>query len=211
VRLDGAYLVGAGRLGLRYPTDRFESASLETGEGVPGWLVFAAPHGDHAEAGLVNLMPVVPAYGPMPMYLEMVLHLKLRPGATAGGELRLIDSEFSGPDGVMLVADLGEPARPLGDAPARFELSRPWPNPARGEMSVQLSMVHEARVEVGVYDLSGRRVATLHDGRLPAGVHTLRWDGRGERDARVAGGVYFVRARCEGQETAQKTVLVERR
>ena len=42
-----------------------------------------------------------------------------------------------------------------------------------------------------VHNVLGREVATLVDGDLAAGFHTVPWDGRDGRGARVASGVYF--------------------
>jgi len=47
---------------------------------------------------------------------------------------------------------------------------------------------------VTVHDVGGRRVARLHDGPLPPGEHTFRWDGRDGTGSAAGSGVYFVRA-----------------
>jgi flagellar hook assembly protein FlgD len=46
-----------------------------------------------------------------------------------------------------------------------------------------------ARVEL--FDVSGRRVQTLHSGPLPAGESVLAWDGRLAGGAAAPAGVYF--------------------
>ena len=53
-------------------------------------------------------------------------------------------------------------------------------------------------------DLSGRRVALLHDGMLPAGAHRLSWT-RG-RDGELPAGVYWVRTAAGGVERAVQVV-----
>ena len=74
------------------------------------------------------------------------------------------------------------------DAPAALGLGQPFPNPSRGRVTVPLSLGREGTVRVRVVDALGRTVATLLDGPLPAGAHTLTWDGAG-----LAAGVYVVR------------------
>jgi hypothetical protein len=83
-----------------------------------------------------------------------------------------------------------------------------WPNPFASETSVPLALARETRAELGVYDVAGRRVRTLASGRMGAGSHVLRWDGRGEDGRRVAAGVYLLRLAVEsGRETGKVVVL----
>ena len=44
-----------------------------------------------------------------------------------------------------------------------------------------------------VYDVAGRRVATLAVGPHHAAAHRVRWDGRDDEGHVVAAGIYFVR------------------
>ncbi len=65
-----------------------------------------------------------------------------------------------------------------------------YPNPAR-VATVKFALPRQSDVELAVFDLSGRRVATLAKGPLAAGEHTRTWDGSG-----AGAGVYFVRLRA---------------
>jgi hypothetical protein len=57
-------------------------------------------------------------------------------------------------------------------------------------------------VRIAVYDVTGRLVKQLVDGRtLPAGEHPIPWDGLDDSGARVRGGVYIVHVRA-GNEVA---------
>jgi hypothetical protein len=57
---------------------------------------------------------------------------------------------------------------------------------------------------VFVYDITGRKVASIFDGYLSSGSHTLTWSTGG-----YPSGIYFLYARCPGQTpaTAKVTVL----
>jgi hypothetical protein len=59
-----------------------------------------------------------------------------------------------------------------------------------GTVAFELGLPDAADVEVALYDVAGRRVATLSDGALPAGRHTLSVPGR----KRLSSGMYFARA-----------------
>lgn len=60
--------------------------------------------------------------------------------------------------------------------PAGFRLYASYPNPFHDATTIAFETTGAARVSVDVYDLLGRRVATLMDEERPAGRHTVRWD-----------------------------------
>ena len=64
------------------------------------------------------------------------------------------------------------------------------------------------RVELGVYDVSGRRVRQLHDGPIEAGETRLYWDGRGESGHPVASGVYWYRLTWPSGSESRRMVLI---
>ena len=73
--------------------------------------------------------------------------------------------------------------------------------PVRSSASLRLALRNGGLVHVAVYDVSGRRVRTLLDGWVPAGVTTLAWDVREEHGA-GASGIYFARATGAGGRAA---------
>ncbi|WP_412061784.1 T9SS type A sorting domain-containing protein [Rubrivirga sp. IMCC45206] len=76
------------------------------------------------------------------------------------------------------------------------------PNPAAGRATVSFALVTAGEATVEVFDVLGRRVATLADGPLAAGDHALTWTG-------AAPGLYVVRLRA-GAEAGVQTVTVVR-
>jgi hypothetical protein len=65
------------------------------------------------------------------------------------------------------------------------------------------------RATLVVYDVQGRRIRTLIDGRaLPPGEYEVRWDGRGDAGERVPAGVYFYRLVTPTVDEARKMVLL---
>lgn len=87
--------------------------------------------------------------------------------------------------------------------PLDFAIEAAWPNPFNERVSVRYSLPQSAEVQLAVYDILGRRVATLQQGRLAAGRHTVSWNAQG-----VASGVYFLRLNSAGQTRLRKVVLV---
>jgi hypothetical protein len=75
------------------------------------------------------------------------------------------------------------------------------PNPARGSSLFRVTLPEPvADAAITVHDLAGRLVATPWRGPLAAGRHELAWDARDATGARLAPGLYLVRARL-GRET----------
>jgi flagellar hook assembly protein FlgD len=79
------------------------------------------------------------------------------------------------------------------------------PNPAVSSVALRFALPHPGRARLEVFDLAGRRVATLLDRELAAGGHTLRWDGVSTRGDRVRSGVYAIRLTAAGA-TARRTL-----
>jgi len=93
--------------------------------------------------------------------------------------------------------------------PVVFSLGAAWPNPVRQSTSIRFGLPKETKVELGVYNIVGQRVATLASGVLAAGYHTVTWDGRGDDGQKVCGGVYFYRLHA-GDYTATKRLVMLR-
>ena len=71
------------------------------------------------------------------------------------------------------------------------------PNPGFGPSRLSLFAAgppgRSVGAEASLFDLQGRRVATLFRGALASGPTRLDWDGRGEDGRPLAGGVYLLR------------------
>ena len=81
-------------------------------------------------------------------------------------------------------------------------LSGAYPNPARAAAGFELTLPEAEHVELAVYDLSGRRVATLASGELSAGRHLINWDCSG-----TAEGVYLARLQAGGEVLTSRLVI----
>ena len=57
-----------------------------------------------------------------------------------------------------------------------FSLESVGPNPFSSDLSITCSIPEQARVELAIFDLSGRLVEALISEQLPAGSHTVMWN-----------------------------------
>ena len=204
-RLEGADRLGAARFAFAMPADWVAGATLRLAHEDAGWLAFDQRQEGRLAFGLVSL-PILTLL-PRPGRLDLVLHLELPAGGEGAGVVSLAENELSGGDGVMLASDLGAPAVRLGPG-VGLAVSAARPNPFRASTALRLTLDAAADVDFGIYDLAGRRVASLHRGRLGVGSHPFTWSGRDDGGAQVPGGVYFARASVAGRSTVQKLVMV---
>jgi len=72
--------------------------------------------------------------------------------------------------------------------PRTYALDQNYPNPFNPLTTIQYQLPEEMKVRLEVYDLLGRKVATLLDRRIPAGYHEVSFDA-----SSLASGVYIYR------------------
>jgi hypothetical protein len=70
---------------------------------------------------------------------------------------------------------------------------RAVPNPFNPRTKIEFSMQREGHALVRVFDIQGRTVATIVNGRLPQGAHRYDFDGD-----RLASGIYLLQLRVDG-------------
>ena len=75
---------------------------------------------------------------------------------------------------------------------AAFSVDAPYPNPFTDRVTVALHSPESTHIRATVFDVTGRRVSTLFDGDVGAGLTQLAWDGRASSGSQVASGVYLV-------------------
>ena len=73
-------------------------------------------------------------------------------------------------------------------APSSFSLEQNYPNPFNPSTTIRYSVARASRVRLVVYNVLGKKLATLVNDTKPAGSYTVRFDG-----SRCAGGVLMYR------------------
>jgi len=90
--------------------------------------------------------------------------------------------------------------------PERVAFHPPSPNPLREATTLQFDLPREAEVSIELFDLSGRRLATILRDHRPAGRHALRW-GPAAGGGPLEAGLYFLRFRADGFSETRRLVL----
>jgi hypothetical protein len=93
--------------------------------------------------------------------------------------------------------------------PTEFILGPAVPNPFSHSVKIGYGIPAAGVVKVEIYDVAGRRLATLQDKEQTSGFHSVIWDGRNANGERVAPGVYFSRIRYNGESDVRKMIVME--
>ena len=89
-----------------------------------------------------------------------------------------------------------------GQRPTAYALAQNYPNPFNPSTTIAFQVPVAGHVTLAVFDVLGRRMATLVDERKDAGSYTVRFDGAG-----LATGVYIYRL-TSGQFTQTRKMLM---
>ena len=95
-------------------------------------------------------------------------------------------------------------SRPLG-----LRVDPGVPNPFSPRTTVGFNLAAPGRTRVTVVDIAGRLVATLLDQLLPAGGHSITWNGRSDGGGAAPTGIYFMCVES-GREKATAKILLMR-
>lgn len=89
-------------------------------------------------------------------------------------------------------------------------LAQNYPNPffAPTQTAISFQLEKTTAVDLAIFDVAGRRVATLANETTFAGSHTVYWDGRNASGETVTAGIYFYRLKTADQTYTRSLVLM---
>ena len=93
---------------------------------------------------------------------------------------------------------------PTIQTPKRVALRGAAPNPFRSSTEIVYALPERTDVTLAVYDLMGRRVATLASGSRGTGVHRARLG-----STSLSSGAYVVRLQADGQQKIRRITVVK--
>jgi hypothetical protein len=116
-----------------------------------------------------------------------------------------------GVDSLLLDCPPKPPLAGVGDPhgmPGQLRLVVLRPYFGASDVGLRLELPLRSPVRLAVYDVAGRRLVTLVDRELPAGVTDVKWGGADDSGNRVASGMYFIRLSCAKGATVSKVVML---
>jgi hypothetical protein len=136
-------------------------------------------------------------------------------GSLASFTFRLKTGDFNPGDLAITdfaIVDRGAaliPSEVKGQLPTQYILNQNYPNPFNASTTISFDLPSGSDVELTVYDITGRKIATLVTGYLPAGNHSFTWNGRSEFGESMASGMFFYRLRSSSFDETKKMLLVK--
>jgi hypothetical protein len=86
----------------------------------------------------------------------------------------------------------------------QFALEQNYPNPFNPSTTVRYSLSRDQEIRLAIYDILGREVAVLVNGREAAGSRTVRFDAHA-----LASGVYYCSLRAGGASITRRMLLIK--
>ena len=114
--------------------------------------------------------------------------------------------EISGRSAEVSFGDMPAGAEPgtqvaLGARAMEFSLRQNSPNPFRESTTIRFALPEMSVVKIRVFSILGQEVATLANGTMGPGIHTVAWSGRDREGRALAAGMYFCRMEAMGMSS----------
>jgi hypothetical protein len=93
--------------------------------------------------------------------------------------------------------------------PYTTDLRGNYPNPFNPSTTILYQTTAAGNVKLSVYEVRGRELKVLFNGRQTAGRHEIQWDGRDQNGVSAGSGVYFVKMAADNYQKVQKVLLVK--
>ncbi|HEX6791816.1 MAG TPA: FlgD immunoglobulin-like domain containing protein [Candidatus Krumholzibacteria bacterium] len=176
------------------------SASIISG---PAWLGISDPNGSYPD-----LAPGASSFNSDTYVLDLTNY----PGGSFQVSLQVYFSDdCNAPHNQTVTVNLAPPVPTPVTPHATYvnRLEANVPNPFNPSTTIHYELAQSGRATLGVYDVSGRLVRTLVDREHNVGSYETRWDGRDDRGAAVASGVYFYRIESGRFTQTRRMVLLK--
>ena len=89
-----------------------------------------------------------------------------------------------------------------------FTLNQCYPNPFNPNTTITYNIPISGNVQLGIYDISGKKVATLVDEFQSAGFHSLKWIARDDNNQSLSSGLYLYRLQSGTDVKTNKMLLI---
>ena len=90
------------------------------------------------------------------------------------------------------------------ETPDQIFLSQNYPNPFNPSTNISFELPQSELVQLKVYNMLGQEVASLVDGRMNSGYHTVNFDA-----SRLSSGVYIYQLMAGNQSITKKMMLIK--
>ena len=96
-----------------------------------------------------------------------------------------------------------------GNRPIRTKLLKNYPNPFNIQTRISFYLEKQSRINLTVYNISGKYITTLAHGDFGVGLHDVIWNGLDSNGKQTASGVYFYRFKTNSGIFTERMTLVK--
>jgi hypothetical protein len=125
---------------------------------------------------------------------------------THSGYIKLVYNALGSPDSIA-VSGKGNKLTGVADAqsllPKEFALAQNYPNPFNPSTQITYAVPKAAKITLEIFDVLGRKVATLVDGVVTPGYYTANFNA-----SSMSSGIYFYRLSSPGVTFTKKMLLL---
>lgn len=88
--------------------------------------------------------------------------------------------------------------------PIAYKLSKNHPNPFNPSTTIRYSLPKATKMELSIYNLSGRKISTLVNGKRSRGTHSIRFNAEN-----LSSGIYLYRIKTPDFSSTRKMILMK--
>ncbi|MBN2090250.1 T9SS type A sorting domain-containing protein [candidate division KSB1 bacterium] len=125
------------------------------------------------------------------------------PSAKDGDQFFLDDIEFWG----WKTTDVAEENH-IGKTNS-FQLAQNYPNPFNPTTNISFALAEKGQTQLSIFNLAGQQIRTLVNAELPAGSHSVAWDGKDANYQAVPSGIYFYKIVTNNMSETRRMVLIK--
>ena len=84
-----------------------------------------------------------------------------------------------------------------------------FPNPFNPITKISFNLPNDSEVKIAIFNIKGQKVKTLVNEQLPAGKHSVTWNGIDQNNSQVGSGVYFYNLQTKDFNSTKKMILIK--
>jgi hypothetical protein len=84
-----------------------------------------------------------------------------------------------------------------------------YPNPFQGELTIAYQLENEQKIEISIFDVTGKKVASVLNARQAAGYHDVKWDRTNSNGTSVVAGYYLYQIKSSSWVYSGSLVISE--
>jgi hypothetical protein len=92
--------------------------------------------------------------------------------------------------------------------PASFVVEQNYPNPFNPETTIRFQLSESRFVIIRIYNSLGQQIRGLVQNQLPAGYHTVQWNGKDNHNMDVSSGIYLYQMTAGGFSDIRTMTLI---